>query len=46
MATPAIRRNRVDRKQFGCLDIVLNYKTGHYFWNSVDGKSRFSFSKR
>ena len=34
-----------DRKRFQCLKIVLNNKTDHYFWNSIDTKTRFSFLK-
>ena len=34
-----------DRKQFQWVNIVLNNKTGPFFWNSVDVKKRFSFLK-
>lgn len=27
-----------DRKQFHCLNVFLNNKTGSLFWNSIDAK--------
>ena len=32
-----------DRKQFQCREIVFNNKLDHYFWNSTDAKTTFSF---
>ena len=35
-----------DRKQFQYCKIVFNNKLDHYFWNSIDTETLFSFFKR